>query len=631
MPGTAASAWRITQAISPRSTVRVATVDATTGAPLNSYTDSCSISAAAPPETPWAIHLTDTDHRYRLLAFDLDAKTPEQAARAHCEALDVADMLTTAGLQPLICASGPTGGRHVLAALGESIDAATIRLLADHAKHLYASLDLSSLLNPVTGCLRPPGAPHRSGSHSTILHGNIDSLLHPTGTVAHVQALTDAIIERVGPIEPAVILTPHKPPPLDATGHPHLPGPRRRLPTKAAEALKQSVTPETDASAVLWRILIGAAAARWRFQDVVDLARTAPGMEHARSQRVSPTRRTPRGPAAARHILTRQWAKAVAHVVATPRQHGDDATFDARAATIAAAAQHLQTRANASVGRWATRGGPSDRRILDALTLLALTALKPVIEADTRRLALMTALSRETARVSLHRLAADGWITQTRAAEGPHAAHWQVFHTPNNSNLSQADPRPPGGGTQARKNILAALSDRLADACHDLFTHGHSPGILAGNLYAHITRAPRTLTDIAAATGTTPESITHKLAQLAQLGVIQGSHGRWKRTKTDRRDGAARKLGLTGRLAARQTRYSRERALWAWWRAELAWMKTPGRHRRRRHPTGTHHNHGPTNPWDAYPPMPRTNGSHGRVAWDAARAHLNQTTTPAAA
>lgn len=630
MPGTAASAWRTTQAISPRSTVRVATVDATTGAPLNSYTDSHPITGDTPPETPWAIHLTDTDHRYRLLAFDLDAKTPEQAARAHREALDVADMLTTAGLQPLICASGPTGGRHVWAALGESIDAATIHLLAEHAKHLYTSLDLSSLLNPATGCLRPPGAPHRSGSHSTILHGNLDSLLHPTGTAAHIQALTDAIIEHVGPIEPALALTPHKPLPLDDTGHPHLPGPRRRLPTKAAAALKQQVTPNTDASAVLWRILIGAAAARWRFQDVADLARTAPGMEHARSQRVSPTRRTPRAPAATIHILTRQWAKAVAHVVATPRQHGDDPTFDARAATIAAAAQHLQTRANASVGRWATRGGPSDRRILDALTLLALTALKPAIEADTRRLALMTGISRETARVSLHRLAADGWITQTRAAEGPHAPHWHVLHTPNDPNLSQADPRPPeGAGTRARELLLASLSARLADVCHDLFTHAHSPGILAGNLYAHITHTPRTAPDIAAATGTTPETITHKLHQLAQLGVIQGSHGRWKRTKTDRRDAAARKLGLTGRLAARQTRYARERVLWAWWRAELAWMKTPGRHRR--HPTGTHHNHGPTNPWDAYPPMPRTNGTRGRVVWDAARAHLHQTTTPAAA
>jgi hypothetical protein len=60
------------------------------------------------------------------------------------------------------------------------------------------------------------------------------------------------------------------------------------------------------------------------------------------------------------------------------------------------------------------------------------------------------------------------------------------------------------------------------------------------------------------------------------------------RPEDDRRDAAAEDLGVAGYLAARHERYHVERGTWAWWQAEVTWMRKPGKRRRkRRSPTGT--------------------------------------------
>lgn len=139
------------------------------------------------------------------------------------------------------------------------------------------------------------------------------------------------------------------------------------------------------------------------------------------------------------------------YVAASDRQIGDDPTFDRRADAIAAHVRDVQARADAAAGRWARGGGPADRRILDVLCALALHALSGSLEADTRRLALLAGVGRETARTALLRLSEDGWIAQTAAADGPRAAHWTIdpqsaLHSNSDHARSQADPRPLGPG-----------------------------------------------------------------------------------------------------------------------------------------------------------------------------------------
>ena len=575
------AAWSLTRAISPRPSVRVAVADAT-GTVLNQYGSHRRLKASA-PELPWAVYLADSDRRYRLLAFDLDAKTPDGAPAAARDAHTIADILQDAGLSPVTCASGPSGGRHVWAALAEGVDADTVATLARLTRHLCPSLDLAPLTNPATGCVRPPGTPHRAGGESTVLSGDLNALLSPTSTAAQVNDLVEHLATRIDASAPAGPLDAGRPLPLDEHGHPYLPGPRRELPAASAQALQEDAA-SGNASAVLWRILIGAASARWHHADVAALV-NSPGMEHVRTERVSTgsaTTRVPHTPQQSAALLARQWAKAATHVATTPRQIGEDPTFDARADAIATHVRDLQSRADSATGRWAHGPGPTDRRVLDVLSTLALQALTTDLEADIRRLGLLAGIGRETARTALHRLATDGWITKIRDAEGSRAATWKlhptmVIHSSAHQGRSQADPRPAGAGAAERLTLLAYLTTRLRDCTHDLFTPGPGLGHLAGNLYARTEQGPRTLTELSTDLGIPPERTTALLARMTDLGLLLHSPTGWRRPLQDRRSPIAKHLEVDGRLSRRAANYRLERQLWAWWQAETKWMQAPRR------------------------------------------------------
>ncbi|MFT7712328.1 hypothetical protein ACMT9Y_15315 [Clavibacter tessellarius] len=612
-------AWALTAAIAPRTTVRVAAVDAA-GAAVNLYPHHRR-TAGPVPAAPWAMYLAGADHLFRILGFDLDAKTVDGAAAAARDADTLAALLEDAGLQPLVCASGPTGGRHVWVGLAEGIDAALVATLARLVRHVCPTLDLSPLSNPATGCLRPPGAPHRAGGRSTVLRGDTSTLTAPTGTAAQVRALTERVAQLVDVDELTPSVDPHRPVPVDDHSRLYLPGPRRELPASAAAALQEDAA-AGDASAVLRRILVGAAAARWRHADVAERVDTAPGLEHVRTAVVR-DQRVRRRPVEAAAVLRRQWDRAVQFVAATPRQIGADPTFDGRAATIAADVDALQQRADTSAGRWARGGGPADRRVLDALCVLALQAVRASVEADTRRLALLAGIGRETARTALQRLAADGWIRCERGADGPHGAHWSitpapVLHNEMTTGRSQADPRPAGAGAALRSLLLDTLTHRISDAAHDLFTPG-APGLghLAGNIYARTTGDPQTVVELARTAGATIPRTRHLLEQLASHRVIVHTRSGWRRAATDRRALAAERTHVDGRLLERAARYDVERQAWAWWCAEDAWMRAPRRSSANRRPARGQLALVPDDGTHAYGPHPRR--PDGRLDWREAR------------
>lgn len=603
--------------------MRVAVADAN-GAVLNQY-GTHRRTTADTPTRPWAVYLAGTDYRYRLLAFDLDAKTPDSAAAAARDAETLVGLLDEAGLSPVVCASGPSGGRHVWAALADSVDADTVATLARLARHLCPTLDLAPLTNPATGCVRPPGAPHRAGGTSNVVSGDLNGLLAPTGTAAAVRALVEHLAALVGAAEPSGPLEANRPLPLDDHGHPYLPGPRRDLPAVSRAALEEDAV-FGDASAVLWRVLIGAAAARWKHADVAALVTTSPGLEHLRSYRVSTgtsTQRVPREPGDVAATLARQWGKAVSHVTTTPRQIGEDPTFDARADAIAAHVRDIQARADAAAGRWSGGRGPADRRVLDVLSILALQALTLDLEADIRRLGLLAGIGRETARVALHRLAADGWVTRVREAEGARAACWRLhshgdIHSKEPKGRSQADPRPAGAGAAERLSLLEILTQRIRACAHDVFTLAPGLGHAAGNLYARATSTERDLAQFVRDVGTTRDRAAKLLDRLTDAGLLTCSPTGWSRRVSDPRPTAAKRLRVRGRLAQRGAHYSLERELWAWWQAELAWMRAPRR-------TAASRRVGPgqlslipeigTNVYGAHPRRPDGKADYRRARW----------------
>ncbi len=488
--GTAADAWSLTAQISPRRVVRAAAVDAD-GRPLNAYPVGHPV-AGAQPGTPWAVHLADTQGRFRLLCADLDAKPSADAAAA--DAVRLSSFLSDLGIPHLVCASGPTGGRHVWLGLRESVDAEVVSALAYLLKTWLPTLDVAPLVNPTSGCVRPPGSPHRLGGVSQVIAGSVHTLTEATVTLAEVHALMSRIAEQVQLAAPSAASRQRRPV-AEENGMPFLPGAKRPLSVHRGALL--DTPPTGDLSAVLWRVLCGAAAARWRFADIMAIA-DAPGLEHARTLRAGASRvpRPARGSASTMAVLRRQWSRAVLTMADLPpgqSQEGTDTSFELRAEVVAAIVRTVQRRADATPGRWGrSRSGLAQRRILDALCLFHLQGVRAdEVEADIRRLALTCGLDRETARRSLLALAADGWISRTRNAAGRRGAYWTidpggVVHSRVCGVLSQADPRPPGTGPSLRIVLSNELADRLRASAHDAFATAGGLGLEAGSLYGRL-------------------------------------------------------------------------------------------------------------------------------------------------
>jgi hypothetical protein len=646
--------WALTGRISPRRVVRAASVDAA-GRALNMFPLVHPVSGAV-PLTPWAVYLADRQGRFRLWCADLDAKGGAVAAEADADRLSA--LLGGLGVPHLVCRSGPSGGRHVWVGLAEAVDADLVGVWARLLRGWLASLDVSALLNPATGCVRPPGAPHRHGGVSEVLVGDVSVLTDPTVTVEQVRevighlakrhlATTGRPAESASPAaargQSAALLDPASPAgpapgvpaggPVASTvarvvgesgGVPFLVGSRRGLSASCRALLAEP--PVGDASAVLWRILCGAAATHWRFDEVTTLI-DAPGLEHVRTVRdgTSRTARPSYGAGSPGAVLRRQWTRAVTTMAALPpgERDGDDPTFDTRAEVVAAIVQAVQQRADAAPGRWgASRATLAQRRVLDTLCRLHLDAVRAdQVEADVRRLALACGLDRETVRRSLLGLAADGWLQRTLPSVGPRGACWSidpggVVHRQIVGMLSQAVPRPTEVGAALRSIAQRELADRVAAGGHDAFAGRGGLGIGPGSLYAHLDR-PHTTSDAGRHFGWGYTTTRRVLGRLAAAGLIVSERGRWRRSDPAHLDRVADEQHTAGRHRQRAELYARERAAWAWWRAELARMRAQ-RTRPRHNPYRGSRRVSPLAPW---PPHPRHH--NGRANYRAARVALN--------
>ncbi len=577
----AAAGWALAAALSPRPVVRLADLDPA-GRAVNGYRGAESPLSGPAPQRPYALYLADRAGGYRLLGFDLDAsRGPVGEDLAELRAL-----LTRAGLgRHLVCASGPGGGRHVWVALATPAPAPLVAAVARGLACRLPTLDVAPLTNPATGCLRPPGAPHRAGGRSQPVAGSAADLSAPRAGVAQVRALA-ALID-TGPA--GTLTDAGRAVGRDTEGVVCLLGPRGPLPAGSAAALHAPLPAGADASAVLWTVALGAARARWHLADLAALADTAPGLEHARTARGG-RRRVPRSPQEAAAVLRRQWARAVDHVAAAAPARAADPRLEARAAAAVAAVARVQARAEASPGRWARPGGPADRRVLDAVCHQLLAAVRLDVELDVRRLGEACGISRETARRALARLETDGWVEQAAPSAGPTAARWGLQRpTPRlstsvaDNGVSQGDP-PPAGAWAARSAWRHALARRAADQAHDVFTPRPGLGHHAARVYAALGDQEQPTAGLADRLGYSPARLGRLLTRLEDAGLAQYGPGAAmvRRHTSPDLDRAARRLGVAGRLAARRHRHHVERAAWAWWCEELTWMHLPRSAKRRR-------------------------------------------------
>lgn len=578
--------WSLVQRVSPRSHVRVqvrlpdGSVD-----PANEYRRAWNI-AGPDPGVPWAMPLADDEGRYHFLVFDFDAHSGDGDAATRDMAALVSLLERVGNLPYVVCESSPGRGFHVWLALSDPLPARDVRSISDPASRWLPSLDTTPLNSAGTGLARTPGSPHRFGGASTILYGDATCLLAPTITHADVIRLADEL-ERVAPAPPPPTYRKADVPTVvtlvDIQGHRHLPGAKLPLGPVAHRALTEPLGDDQDASAVLFTVLLGAARARWRFQDLLAHLATAPGLEHARSSQGA-SRRIPRGRSQQLALLERQWERALTTAAATRPLPGTGAEELAErcelvALTVAAARAH----ADASPGRWAPPAAAGrrasqqcavDRAVLDEIHRIALHCLQLDVGVSLRTLAQRVPAGKEAVRQALQRLAAEGWVRLAQPAAGTSSAVWSI--DPNGVFHSRAlQMRTLGGPTPQRRPLLSRLDELRKLGYHDVFT-ARALGCAAGRLYAHLRTQPGLHpAQLALTAGVELTSCHMLLERLSQAGLAWSLDGRWRAHPRSMLDTAAEELGVVGVLDERAMRYKIEQATWAYLQAELQGAANP--------------------------------------------------------
>ena len=550
--------WALTRELSVRDTIRVYT--RTGGAYTNTTRET---SMTKQPLGPWAMYLA-WGNTYQYLVFDIDNHTnnPEQTIK---DAARLQELLDTHGIEYVLCSSSANGGYHIWIALLDSISAQLARDIALAAHRVYPSVDPICMLNPTTGCVRPPLSPHWKKGASRILTGDLNALLEPTVSEQQILDLLDNL-NSLSQALPADTTGEDKPAGqhVDQYGLPFIPGTLRPLSPAAISVLNTPVSPTTDTSARLYQITLAAVRAHWtysQYTDYINAHEQLPGLIHAFTRNNHGTRipRDSKGANSMRSVIARMWRKAYTTITNGNTQFtGSDSEFLHRSHTTIRTIENLvawnMTRNLTGTGQ------ATDQRVLNTLSLYALQAHRLTIQADSRRIALTCGISRQAASTSLKRLMSQGLISLTRKAEG-RLAHTYTIHTMKNStntrltvsqceNLDTSEYAPtPDTLTTIRHTLITMLTQWLTITSHDACTY-HGIGLKQGN-------------------------------QLATTHVEHPINPTYL-------DQLARQHHCEGTTAAREATYTLERALWAWWTQELTYLTSPAATqtgRRTTHPT----------------------------------------------
>jgi hypothetical protein len=157
------------------------------------------------PSQPAAVLLYDDNDHTSMFCLDLDSSRGD----VDRDLARVTALLRRTGLTSWFTDRSPSGGRHVYIPLEERIPlaeaSAAIRALAA----MTPTLDPMPMLGATSGCLRPPGARHRSGGFQQLdddLEHAISVLNRPNGPDAWRRFLAQLSVEQA-PSQPLAALT----------------------------------------------------------------------------------------------------------------------------------------------------------------------------------------------------------------------------------------------------------------------------------------------------------------------------------------------------------------------------------------------------------------------------------------
>jgi hypothetical protein len=641
---------RFVSALSPRRKVRLATAS-TAGGWVNDYSDDYPVAElhTLDPAQPVAMHLAPwQDHArsgFRYVVGDCDAKAVD-AAQAAADAELLRDVAELCGISPVTACSGPSAGRHVWMACQELVPPELAARIAAAARRCCPTLDPSPMTNARTGCVRPPGSPHRDGGHVHLLDHTIEEAV-ATLTLGSplscfyeladfLEARAQALIPAPRPPadeaapEPAAAAPRAQPsrsalPPSiaekgepvraiepDATGHPKLRTPKRAPSERTREALARALTADDDHSAHAFAVLLGLVLAGWTYADAARLVRdprSSPGLEWfrtTRTTRAAGALRTVHSSAERDRRLTRQWHLAVHAAARLPRTRLDDDDAPEVTAAVRSLLSRMQT-AGSNSDRWTRPSGPADRAVLIAVAHQALIAVTLILALDVRRLGLLAGYSQQTANEALKRLFLDGWLTEVAPGDqaarrartlaiNEDTAHCCTGHrghvcaVPDHSEVDVSQGHS-GSDTsvnarpphQPRENLIAELSSMLDTLSADVWS---APGVghhVAWTLLA-LSHEPTTVENLMAVTRYTERTTRRHLSVLETFQLAERAADPLIGWRRTELSvhQAGRVTRAQGRGVERAAKYRIDRAVAEWWQAELEWLRADRVAKRRR-------------------------------------------------
>ena len=118
------------------------------------------------PDEPAAVLLFDAAGAARCLAADFDVSRGGRV-QVDADAAGLCELIEACGGRTVTDVS-PTGGRHVYVFWSATVPISELRPVMRALQVRFPSLDATPMLNPTAGCIRPPGARHRSGGHQVL-------------------------------------------------------------------------------------------------------------------------------------------------------------------------------------------------------------------------------------------------------------------------------------------------------------------------------------------------------------------------------------------------------------------------------------------------------------------------------
>jgi hypothetical protein len=511
-----------------------------------------------PPPMPAAVRLYGRDGAARCLAADLDvARGGVQQVEADSVALT--ELVARCGGRSVADCS-PSGGRHVYVLLAEPVPYGEMRRAALALARLLPSLDASSLLNLTAGCIRPPGAAHKTGGAQQLLTP-LDAARQAAAAPNPPQVWTrllDALAPQLRDLDDGAG-------DRDRGGEDDIglvDGRVRGLSARMSAIARTGVHGYHSGSEARLAVLTAAAGAGWALRDVVRHLETGawPGLASFYA------RYRPRHRAAA---IGRDWRKAAGHVAPKKLVRKDDTSppiphpaqvTRPQNATTANDHQFVRRWRNAltavEVARYGeSRAGLGRRMVLRALAQAAHLTGSRYVEFGCRSLAYAGGMDHSTVATHLRDLASepDPFVRLVETRRGVRGDLYELVI-------------PEAAAHTERRAWPAGQVHAVRPAFREL-------GLPAAFAYEQLERAARPLSrfDVATRAGLSAAAAADALRILAEHGLaIRGRDG-WRLGRASLR-ALAEVFGVLELLAAIRARYAVERAAWratlAGWRRE---------------------------------------------------------------